>query len=286
VKFAIDAPNFGEYSDPRTLAALAREAEEAGWDGFFIWDHVLFDYAARPPIADPWVALAAIAAVTERIRIGPMVTALARRRPWQVARQAVTLDHLCGGRLVLGVGLGHPPEADFEPFGEETEPKVRARRLDEGLDVLTGLWSGEPFSYNGEHYRIAEVAFLPRPLQSPRIPIWVAGVWPGKPPFRRAARFDGAYPIKIGAAGFPESLTADDVRDLRSYVAGRRSSDEAFDVTVGGFTPGADPKVAAGIVAPLAEAGATWWTEAINPWRGPLEEMRKRVRQGPPALSA
>jgi probable F420-dependent oxidoreductase len=285
VKFAVDAPNFGEYSDPRTLASLAREAEDAGWDGFFVWDHVVLDREGRPPIADPWVALAAIATSTQRIRLGPMITALSRRRPWQVARQAVTLDHLSDGRLTLGVGLGHPPEADFEPFGEETDDRTRAHRLDEALDVVAGLWTGDPFSFEGEHFRVSDVAFLPKPVQSPRIPIWVAGVWPGKAPFRRAARWDGAYPFKIGAAGYPESLTPDDLRDLRACIAEQRTSGEPFDVTVGGYTP-ADRAPAADIVAPLAEAGATWWTEAINPWRGPLDGLRERVRAGPPKLPA
>ena len=283
VKFAIDAPNFGEYGNPRTLAQLAREAEDAGWDGFFIWDHIVFDQKDRPPIADPWIALAAIATATERIRLGPMITPLSRRRPWQVARQAVTLDHLSGGRLTLGVGLGHPPDADFEPFGEVWDDRARARRLDEALEVLAGLWTGEPFSQEGEHFRVSDVTFLPKPVQSPRIPVWVAGVWPGKAPFRRAARWDGAFPIKFGAGG-PEPITPDDVREIRAYVAEYRRSDAPFDIIVVGYTPGDHP--GRDIVARLEEAGATWWLEGLDPWRGPLDEMRARLRAGPPRLSA
>ena len=139
VRFGISVPNFAEYADPRLLTALAREAEAAGWDGFFLWDHILIERSWRMPMADPWVALAAIAAATERIRLGPLVTPLARRRPWKVARETVTLDHLSGGRTILGVGLGHPPEAEYAAFGEEPDARVRALKLDEGLDVLTGL---------------------------------------------------------------------------------------------------------------------------------------------------
>jgi alkanesulfonate monooxygenase SsuD/methylene tetrahydromethanopterin reductase-like flavin-dependent oxidoreductase (luciferase family) len=283
VKFAIDVPNFGDYSDARALAELARETEDAGWDGFFVWDHVVFDGNGRTPVADPWVALAAIAAATDRIRLGPMVTPLSRRRPWQVARQAVTLDHLSGGRLTLGVGLGHPPDADFQAFGEVSDDRARARRLDEALEVLAGLWTGEPFSYGSEHFRVSDVTFLPGPVQSPRIPIWVAGVWPGKAPFRRAARWDGTFPIKIGGGGFPEALSPEDVRAVHSYVACRREDAAPFDVVIGGVTPGDDPAKATDIVASRAEAGATWWMEEIiNPWRGPLDELRERVRRGPP----
>ena len=149
MRFAINVPNFGTYSDPRTAADLAREAEDAGWDGFFVWDHILGAREWQVPIADPWVLLSAVAMRTERIRLGPMVTPIPRRRPWKLARETVTLDHLSRGRLVLGVGLGFPPDAEFEQFGEDGDPRVRAAKLDEGLAVLTGLWSGQPFRLRG-----------------------------------------------------------------------------------------------------------------------------------------
>jgi len=187
MRFALYVEITGLLGYPQTLARLAREAEAAGWDGFFIWDIFGGDSAAPAPVVDPWIALAAIAATTERIRFGTMVTPLPRRRPWKLAREAVSLDHLSGGRLILGVGIGAMPE-EFARFGDEPDPRKRAEMLDEGLEVLTGLWSGEPFSFHGRYYWVEEATLLPRPVQQPRIPIWVAGIWPHKPPFRRAAR--------------------------------------------------------------------------------------------------
>ena len=166
MRFCISIPNFGEYADVRRLAELAKEAEENGWDGCFLWDHI--NGWTQEPMVDPWVALAVMAAATSRIRLGTMVTPLARRRPWKLARETVTLDHLSGGRLILGVGLGFPPEEEFTRLGEDADDRARARKLDEGLAVLTGLWSGEPFSFQGDEFEIDEATFLPRPLQQPR----------------------------------------------------------------------------------------------------------------------
>ncbi len=284
MQYGISVPNFSDYSDPRVIADLAHEAEEAGWDGFFVWDHLLFENSWRLAVADPWVLLSAIALKTERVRLGPMVTPLPRRRPWKLARETVTLDRLSGGRLILGVGLGYPPRDEFEQFGEDGDEKVRAKKLDEGLDVLTGLWSGEPFSYQCEYYTIApETVFLPRPVQSPRIPIWVAGFWPKKAPFRRAARWDGVYPLSLTAEP-DENLPLDELRAVVAYIKSQRAGDAPFDVLAGSSTPG-DPAAGAEIVALYAEAGATWWIEGIHPMRGPFEEMRQRVRQGPPGPS-
>ena len=178
MNFGIDVPNHSAYSDPRLLVELACEAEAAGWDGFFIWDHLVRWNDRRIPVVDPWITLAAIAVKTERICLGPMVTPLARRRPWKLARETVTLDHLSGGRLILGIGLGSRSTAEFKAFGDEGDPKARAAMLDEGLEVLAGLWSGHAFSYSGKYYQIEETQFRPPPVQSPRIPIWVAGTWP------------------------------------------------------------------------------------------------------------
>src|SRR5919202_2140498 len=159
MRYGVTVPNFGECFDPRTLAEMAREAEAAGWDGFFLWDHVQF---MPTPTVDPWVALAAIALATERVRIGPLVTPLPRRRPVKLARETVSLDHLSNGRLVLGVGIGDPVQWEFGWFGEPTEAKHRGAMLDEGLAILDGLWSGEPFAFSGAHSRLERMRFLPR----------------------------------------------------------------------------------------------------------------------------
>jgi len=248
ISYGINVPNFGDYHSPRVLADLAVSAEEAGWDGFFIWDHI----EGEMPFCDPTVALSAIALQTERIRLGAMITPLPRRRPWKVARE-------------------------MAKFGEEPEARVRAEKLDESLDIITGLWSGELFSYEGNHYNLEEVTFQPRPLQEPRIPIWVGGFWPNRPPFRRAARYDGVYP----AMNWPDTLTTAHLRTLLEYIGRHRKATLPYDVIVGGSTPG-DPKKGAEVVGPWVEAGATWWSEDINGWRGSLEEMRERIRQGPP----
>lgn len=199
IQYGLYVPNIGESSYARTFAELARDAEEAGWDGFFLFDTIMFKKTARVPTVDPFIALAAISMTTRRIRIGTMVTPLARRRPWKVARETVSIDHLSDGRLIQGVGLGDPPDGEFEAFGEDSNAMVRAEKLDEGLDIVTGLWSGEEFSHRGGHYRIDKALFLALPKQSPRIPIWVGGFWPHKPPFRRAARWDGVIPLKVGS---------------------------------------------------------------------------------------
>src|SRR5262249_41581277 len=175
MQYAVNLPILAAFSDPNTLVDLAKTAEATGWDGVFVWDSLLFDQQWMPPIVDPWIILAAIAASTERVKIGTMIAQLARRRPWKVAREVVTLDHLSGGRMILGVGLGSSAAAEFEQFGEEGDARVRADKLDECLDILNGLWSGTPFSYQGKYYQLKETTFLPKPVQQPRVPIWVAG---------------------------------------------------------------------------------------------------------------
>lgn len=283
MKYGVSVPNFGAYANPRTVAALAREAEAAGWDGFFLWDHIQFWRGFREPMADPWVALAAVAVATERIRLGPLVTPIARRRPWKLARETVTLDHLSGGRLILGVGLGFPPDAEFQMFGEDGDGRVRAGKLDEGLAILTGLWRGEPFSFQGAHFHVDEVTFQPRPVQAPRIPVWVAGMWPNRAPFRRAARWDGVAPMLRDATLDGALMTPDDLHAITDYIA-RQRGDAAgpFDVVLGGRTPGDDPAAGAATVAAYAGAGLTWWIEGCDPLRGTLDEMRRRIAQGPP----
>ncbi|MEC8962832.1 MAG: LLM class flavin-dependent oxidoreductase, partial [Pseudomonadota bacterium] len=196
MKYAINIINFGDCGDAATLAELTRTAEDVGWDGFFVWDHIAWDGRIMPMV-DPWVALTAIATSTNRIRIGAMVTPLPRRRPWKFARETVSLDCLSSGRMIVGVGIGDAL-AEFKNLGEVADPKTRGAMLDEGLQVVNGLWSGKAFSFVGEHYTVKDAQFIPATLQQPRIPIWVGGKWPNRVPFRRAAQWDGVFPILSG----------------------------------------------------------------------------------------
>lgn len=279
MKYAFDTPQFGSYADPRLLAQLAHEAEDSGWDAFFLWDHIQVGWPDA--VADPWIALAAIATATSRILLGPIVTPIFRRHPWKLARETVTLDHLSGGRLVLGVGLGDDVFGEIRTFDGPMDPKTRAGMLDEGLAVLLGLWSGEKFSFEGKYWRVRDAQFLPAPVQKPRIPIWVAGTWPRKPPFRRAARFDGILPI---SGDIETPLMPAQVRDLIAFIKSVRTSDAPFEVIQSGDTTGENAEQARAIVAPYEEAGATWWFESPLPWRTPLEKVRARIRMGPPRL--
>ena len=248
-KRGIFLPPFDELVEPETLSQLAVGAEAAGWDGFFLWDHILY----RPPteaVADPWIALAAIACATRSIRIGPLVTPLARRRVQKVARETVTLDHLSGGRLIFGVGLGGDGNGEFELFGDPADPRERAGILDQGLSRLSEYWAGE---------------FKPEPVQQPRIPVWVAGRWPNRRPLRRAANWDGYFPIDLTA---PDDLS-ELARDLAELRSGR---EDPFDL-VAETDPGGDP-------APWEEAGATWVLTSFD-IRPKLAEVRDRIEAGP-----
>jgi alkanesulfonate monooxygenase SsuD/methylene tetrahydromethanopterin reductase-like flavin-dependent oxidoreductase (luciferase family) len=256
-------PIFDELGDPVTLARLAARAEDRGWDGVFLWDHLLY----RPPIAaatDPWIALAAMAAATERIELGPMVTPLARRRPWIVARQAVALDHLSAGRFVLGLGLGLDSSGgELSRFGEETDDRRRATMLDEGLDVLTGLLAGEPVDHRGEHYRVDDVRFLPRPTRSGGMPIWLAARWPNRRPVERALRNDGVFLIDTA-----------DPASLPDIVERAADLGRPFDIVVQGW-PG-EP------VDGWAAAGATWWMAQFDAFTVTVAAVESVIDAGPP----
>ena len=276
--------------DAQTLARLAGEAEAAGWDGVFVWDCLSGNPANEPEkqtIYDPWIALAAIATSTRRVRFGTMVTPLARRRPWKVARETVTLDHLCQGRLILPVGLGAVSDGGFSKVGEQMDRKIRAERLDEGLAILTGLWSGHPFSYIGQHYQVQEMTFVPPPVQQPRIPIWVVGAWPRMKSLRRALQWDGILPTKMLENGSFAEMTPADIQALKTFSEHHRPQGTPFDIVMEGETPGDDPVAATALLQPLAQAGVTWWIEAV--WATPettggVEGMLKRIQQGPPRL--
>jgi alkanesulfonate monooxygenase SsuD/methylene tetrahydromethanopterin reductase-like flavin-dependent oxidoreductase (luciferase family) len=267
---AIYLPPIGSTGDVHALVELAVAAEESGWDGFFLWDHI--QYETPVPLADAWVALSAIAASTSTIRLGPLITPLPRRRPWKVAREAVTLDHLSGGRLVLGVGLGIDYWGEFSSFGGEADnDAARAELVDDGIEIITRLWSGEPVTYRGTSLSVDGAQFLPRPLQQPRIPIWTAALWPpARPgPIRRAARCDGVMPFS-GAA-----LRPDDAARARDAVAAERGDSEPFDLCVWGSPDQAEEFEAAGV---------TWLVQA----RGPddrLSDTARLVEAGPPVRS-
>lgn len=289
MKFGVTLPPFGDFADPAYLAEMAQVAEDTGWDGFFIWDHVMFDPTFHPN-TDPWVALAAVACHTQRLRIGTMVTPVARRRPWTLARQTAALDRLSGGRLTLGVGLGEPAQWDFGFFGEDIDARLRAQKLDEGLEILKGLWSGQPFQFDGQHYHLKPVTFLPAPQQTPRIPIWVGGHLRNKPPMRRAARWDGYFPIKMDGPILPG-----DWREALSYISQYRTETSSFDLVQGSWLPLEDWHNAAHVIEPYIEVGVTWWIEDVSPWRfGHSWEsqwqpeftrvMAEVIRRGPPKL--
>jgi len=289
--FGIHVPTFADYANARLLADLAREAEGAGWEGFFLWDQIAVDWPL--PVVDTTVALAAIALNTDRIRFGPLITPLARRRPWKVARETVSLDRLSSGRLILGAGLGDGAQ-EFDNLGEQTDRRARGAMLDEALEVVTGLWRGEAYDYEGAHYSIKQALFTPRPMQSPRIPIWVAGVWPNKRPFRRAAHWDGVFPL-WREQFFNQMMPVERVQEAVAFVheiraREGRAGDGPFDVAHWGLTSGSDRAQDAEAVAAYAEAGVTWWLENVSPWRfgwekgaWPVEAMQERIRQGPPS---
>ena len=275
MRFAVGLPNVKEYADPPLLVDLAVTAESAGWDGVFVWDHLL--YREGGAAVNPWLTMAAIAQATNQIRLGVMVVALARRRPWNVAREAAALDILSNGRLLFGAGLGSLDD-EFTRFGEDAGARVRADKLDESLEIITGLWSGGPFRYEGKHFRIEEVRFLPAPLQTPRVPVLVAGMWPNRRPFRRAARWDGIFATHE-QVGHTETMTVEQLREIVDYTLTHRAETETpFDIVIEGQTPGPDSQIAAA----YAQAGLTWWVEKLGWFRGTLEEMGDRIESGPP----
>jgi alkanesulfonate monooxygenase SsuD/methylene tetrahydromethanopterin reductase-like flavin-dependent oxidoreductase (luciferase family) len=273
-------PTGGPCADPRLLVELAERAEASGWDGVFLEDYVVFQGDPHAPTCDSWTALAAIAMRTNGLILGTAVTPLARRRPWVVARQAAAVDQLSGGRVVLGAGLGDvgdhvARDASFTHFREELDAHRRARMLDEALEIVVGLWSGEPFSFRGEHFAVDEVTFAPRPVQKPRIPVWIGGGYPNPGPSKRAARWDGSMLYGARERGREHDLTPDDVRAIRAAAGDR----DGYDVMVGGRARSDDWGAERERLRELAEAGTTWSCEYVPV--ADIDDMRKAVDRGP-----
>lgn len=274
---AVAAPCFG--ADPGQLVDLAVAAEQAGFAGFFVWDHLQFtNEVSGPDVLDPWALLAVIAARTSRIRIGPMVTPVSRRRPWVLAKQCVTVDRLSAGRLTLGVGLGSPAQGDFARFGDAADDRTRAELLDEGLAVWAGLCSGRDFEYSGRHYTVGRTRFSPAAVQDP-IPVWVGGVLPARRPLERAARWHGVVPITYRERRLTRPSPAEIAWTLDT-VAQRRESSDGYDVAVWSelLTPDED---AVALIAEYATAGATWWIETALPQGDWLDGLGERIARGP-----
>jgi len=292
MKYGLYVPNCGAFGDPHNVIQLAVDAEETGWDGLFLWDHIAAAFVGGAAgsgvgreLIDPWVALAAAATATQRIRLGTAVTPVPRRRPHKLARETASLDRLSGGRVVLGVGTGEGAR-EYDQLGEESDHRARGDMLDEALEVITQLWSGTEVDHIGPHYRVENARFLPTPVQQPRIPIWVGGVWPNRRPMRRAARWDGVIPLLSEYQGQDLDLLMHCIDFIREHRAG----EEPFEVVYPGISPGDQPDDAAAEVAAYRDAGVTWWLEAIAPYRfepdidqpWDFERLRERVLQGPP----
>jgi alkanesulfonate monooxygenase SsuD/methylene tetrahydromethanopterin reductase-like flavin-dependent oxidoreductase (luciferase family) len=274
VRFGLFFPQFEELAEPARVAELAVMAEEAGWSGFFLWDHML----ARPGMAvcDPWIAMAAVATATRDIRFGAMVTPLARRRPWVMARQAAALDLLSGGRLVIGAGLGDDGWKEFSSFGDASEPRERGVLLDESLEVLRRLLTGEDVDFDGERLHVHSTPFLPKPAQDP-LPIWVAGRWPNRAPLARAARMQGCFPIFAGDPDFPD---ADDVAGVRAELT-RLGTPDDYDLAITGKMRRLESDERAKALATAESNGVSWLLEGFGPGLS-VAEFEAVVAAGPP----
>ena len=271
MNYGIDVATLGDYADPRPVVQLAQAAEAAGWQGLFVWDHLAFAWGV--PSGDPWVILAAAAQATQQLKLGTAITPLPRRRPHVLANTIATLDLLSEGRVILGVGLGGVPQ-EYTAFGEEENAQHRAQRLDEGLEVLDRLWSGEQVAHHGTHYTVSDVTLAPLPLQRPRVPIWVGGE--SRPALRRAARWDGWI-----AGGDNEECkmikTPQQVAEQLAYIHQHRSTIRPFEIALTGCSRLGE----GGLIRDYAAAGVTWWLESLHGFRGSFDELKARVMAGP-----
>lgn len=293
-KAVLVSPTIFEYSDPANLVDLAQVAEQAGWDGYFICDHLLLDPDGMLPLADPSVVLGAIAAVTNRVIIGSMVTPVSRRRPWKLAKEFASLDQLSKGRLRIGVGLGGLDQ-EFSNFGEDPDKKVLAKKTDEGLAIMEQLHRGEVVNFDGEMYQVKNARLLPGSVQRPRIPVWVGAMLPAKPGQRRAARWDGVMP-HVMPANLEETQDISDVdmrllmspspeqiREVVEFTSSLRETDDPFDVVACGVTDGLGPDATRRKLDAFEEAGATWWLEWLDCGRPEtFKKVREQVESGPP----
>jgi alkanesulfonate monooxygenase SsuD/methylene tetrahydromethanopterin reductase-like flavin-dependent oxidoreductase (luciferase family) len=272
MKFAFSFANFGYLADAQVLANLSVDAEQAGWDAVFIWDHV--NWVDMGDHVDPWIALGLIADRTTSVLLGTGITPIARRRPTKLAREILTLHKLSGGRFVFGAGNGVWP-SEFDDLGDPGDLKVRAEMLDEGLALLKSLWSGKPTEHKGAHFTMKAQAFTPHPVD---IPIWLAATWPNRKPFRRAAGFDGVMAVN---QDFVTPLTITEVKDISQYVAINRDGTKPFNLSVALSTSG---DMQADIQRALAyeDAGANWWQDSAYPPSETFKALQARVRRGPP----
>ncbi|MFW9922403.1 MAG: LLM class flavin-dependent oxidoreductase [Candidatus Thorarchaeota archaeon] len=276
INYGIYISNFGPNWNVRSIVELAKEAEKNGWDGFFLWDHIYVENMQDANVLDPFIVLAAIASHTEKIRIGTTVTPLARRHPWKIARETASLDQLSNGRFILGVGLGGDPVNEFADFGLESNDKIRGEMLDESLDILQGLWSGEKFAYNGKHYQIKETKFLPASVQKPTIPIWVGGNWPNKKPFRRAAKFQGVFPIDNSWDG----LQPNDYQAILTYIKKYQQQHPiSFDVVFMTNFNAYDNFNK--MISDYSSVGVNWFVHCIHPWAEDIDSLIQTVKDSP-----
>jgi hypothetical protein len=278
MKFGFIIPN----GSSQQIVKLAGEAEKAGWDGVFYYDDIYTD--SKTEMSAAWPVMAAIAVTTRKIKFGSLLTAIGRRRPWEVARESVTVDQLSNGRLILPTGLGWVGDGAYTKAGMESDRKIRAELLDEGLEIIDGLWGGKPFSYKGKHNQIKTMTFLPRPVQRPRIPIWVVGAWGRPKSMARVLKYDGLIPVLKKSDGSHEEVTPNKFREMKEFalhnrkIIGYRRKD--FDIIKDGMTPSNERK-ASEIIEPFAEAGATWWTETM--WgTKKYQRVLERIQAGPP----
>ena len=290
------APTIHEYSEPQNLVELAKMTEEAGWDGFFICDHLLLDPEGYLGLADPSIMLGAIAAVTEKVVIGSMVTPVSRRRPWKLAKEFASLDQLSNGRVRIGAGLGGMDQ-EFANFGEDPNKKVLAKKVDEGLAIMEKLHTGEAVSFEGEIYQMSETRLLPRPIQRPRIPVWIAAMLPFKAGQRRSARWDGIMPqvmpeildetqdisgldMRILMAPSPEQI-----EEVVAFTSELRDTNDPFDVVVSSVSYGLDKDAVSSKLQAYRDAGTTWWLEWLDCGKpGTLQQVREQILAGPPEI--
>ncbi|MCU0488269.1 MAG: LLM class flavin-dependent oxidoreductase [Anaerolineales bacterium] len=263
------------YSSARAVAQWAKQAEEAGWDGIFLGDAIWCE--------DPLICLAAAAVFTRRLRLGTMIVPAPLRRPWKLASESVALDHLSDGRLILGLGTG-ATWMGWQGFPDEvTAPKIRAEMLDETIDILTLLYRSRPFDYDGKHYhlrlsQVDEQYYPPKPVQQPRIPLWVVGHWPRQASMQRVLKADGVFVEKMNQEGQASPVTPADIRALKIFVNENRQSTTPFDIVATGSTVGLSVEQKQEQLQAWEQAGATWWIEGL--WEASPEQVSQVINQG------